>query len=168
MNISLHSSPVIIAELKLSWKWGPTWCWWWWSPWCYALASDQSQRRLSRWATPSKLVHHSPRKNSVTTFQVKLLLEKVTNKQQSFNFSRVTFGKFHQGIESNDFMPWNKQNPELFEGDIMQSKTKNAILNSNGRWPNGRIPYIISASYSMFVFQVPTLVFLVFILTTLI
>ncbi|XP_046647149.1 zinc metalloproteinase nas-13-like [Daphnia pulicaria] len=67
----------------------------------------------------------------------------LTEKEFSYNISSKVAGK---GIESNDFMPWNKQNPELFEGDIMQSKTKNANL--NGRWPNGRIPYIISASYN--------------------
>ena len=48
--------------------------------------------------------------------------------------------------------PWNKQDPTLFEGDIMFFGDKNAILNNSYRWPNAKIPYIIENVFSKSVF----------------
>lgn len=48
----------------------------------------------------------------------------------------------------DEFIPWDKQHPELLEGDIMLPGSKNAILNQNALWPNKVIPYVISANYS--------------------
>ena len=47
-----------------------------------------------------------------------------------------------------DFFQWEDQDPALFEGDIMFSGDKNAILSSSYRWPNAKIPYEISNVYS--------------------
>lgn len=52
---------------------------------------------------------------------------------------------------SDEFIPWDLQHPELVEGDIMPTGKKNAILNSNGLWPNATIPYVIAANFSTFV-----------------
>ncbi|EFX86901.1 hypothetical protein DAPPUDRAFT_235654 [Daphnia pulex] len=52
------------------------------------------------------------------------------------------------GMGSDEFIPWDLQHPELVEGDIMPTGKKNAILNSNGLWPNATIPYVISANFT--------------------
>ncbi len=50
--------------------------------------------------------------------------------------------------------PWNKQDPTLFEGDIMFFGDKNAILGTGYRWPNAKIPYELSNAYSKGVFPI--------------
>ncbi|XP_046443279.1 low choriolytic enzyme-like [Daphnia pulex] len=47
-----------------------------------------------------------------------------------------------------DFFQWEKQDPALYEGDIMFLGDKNAILSSSYRWPNATIPYEISNVYT--------------------
>jgi hypothetical protein len=56
-----------------------------------------------------------------------------------------------------DFFQWEDQDPALFEGDIMFSGDKNAILSSSYRWPNAKIPYEISNVYSKSIFVNTTL-----------
>jgi hypothetical protein len=62
-----------------------------------------------------------------------------------------TLATFHEGMGSDEFIPWDLQHPELVEGDIMPTGKKSAILNSNRLWPNATIPYVISANFSTFV-----------------
>nr|CAH0103501.1 unnamed protein product [Daphnia galeata] len=47
-----------------------------------------------------------------------------------------------------DFYPWGKQDPTLYEGDIQLFGDKNAILNNSYRWPNAIIPYEIADDYT--------------------
>ena len=57
--------------------------------------------------------------------------------------------KFFKYIEFRDeFIPWDKQDPTLHEGDIKLVGDKNAILSNSYRWANAQIPYVISADYS--------------------
>jgi hypothetical protein len=60
--------------------------------------------------------------------------------------------------------PWNKQDPTLFEGDIMFFGDKNAILGTGYRWPNAKIPYEISNVYSKSIFVNTTLMKNIFLL----
>jgi hypothetical protein len=56
---------------------------------------------------------------------------------------------FQIHIEFRDeFIPWDKQDPTLHEGDIKLVGDKNAILSNSYRWANAQIPYVISADYS--------------------
>jgi hypothetical protein len=57
-------------------------------------------------------------------------------------------GKFGLEIESQDFIPWDKQDPCLFGGDMKLSGGKTGIVSLKERWPDALIPYTISASYS--------------------
>ncbi|XP_032781961.2 hatching enzyme 1.2 [Daphnia magna] len=58
------------------------------------------------------------------------------------------FSSLDREMGEDEFIPWDKQHPELLEGDIMLPGSKNAILNQNALWPNKVIPYVISADYS--------------------
>ena len=51
-------------------------------------------------------------------------------------------------FESEDFIPWDKQDPGLFGGDMKLSGGKTGIVSLKERWPDALIPYTISASYS--------------------
>ncbi|XP_046647129.1 zinc metalloproteinase nas-1-like [Daphnia pulicaria] len=51
-------------------------------------------------------------------------------------------------IESQDFIPWDKQDPGLFGGDMKLSGGKTGIVSLKERWPDALIPYTISASYT--------------------
>lgn len=42
-----------------------------------------------------------------------------------------------------DFLPWNDQDSQLIGGDIVPSPLGNPS-NTDLRWPNARIPYVIS------------------------
>jgi hypothetical protein len=53
-----------------------------------------------------------------------------------------------------DFYPWGKQDPTLYEGDIQLFGDKNAILDNSYRWPNAIIPYEIADDYSKSVFLI--------------
>lgn len=58
---------------------------------------------------------------------------------------------FFLSVEIRDeFIPWDKQDTTLHEGDIKLFGEKNAILSSSYRWPNAQIPYEISADYSTY------------------
>ena len=50
--------------------------------------------------------------------------------------------------ESEEFIPWTQQNPELFGGDIKLTERKNALMSSRARWPTARIPYVLASNYS--------------------
>uniref|UniRef100_A0A0N8CA37 Metalloendopeptidase n=1 Tax=Daphnia magna TaxID=35525 RepID=A0A0N8CA37_9CRUS len=58
------------------------------------------------------------------------------------------FSSLAREMGDDEFIPWDKQHPELLEGDIMLPGSKNAILNQNALWPNKVIPYVISATYT--------------------
>jgi hypothetical protein len=45
-------------------------------------------------------------------------------------------------------MPWDKQDPGLFGGDMKLSGGKTGIVSLKERWPDALIPYTISTSYS--------------------
>ncbi|KAK4010241.1 hypothetical protein OUZ56_019391 [Daphnia magna] len=49
---------------------------------------------------------------------------------------------------AGEFFPWDKQDPNLLEGDIKPWGEKVAILGSSYRWPNAIIPYVISDAYT--------------------
>ena len=53
--------------------------------------------------------------------------------------------------ESEEFIPWTQQNPELFGGDIKLTERKNALMSSRARWPTARIPYVLASNYSIYV-----------------
>nr|CAH0109024.1 unnamed protein product [Daphnia galeata] len=55
------------------------------------------------------------------------------------------FSKIGKGMS---FIPWDKQDPTLHEGDIKLVGDKNAILSNSYRWANAQIPYVISADYT--------------------
>nr|CAH0101541.1 unnamed protein product [Daphnia galeata] len=57
-------------------------------------------------------------------------------------------GNSSQANRWQTFIPWEKQHPELVEGDIMPSRSKNAIIDSRGLWTNKIIPYVIDAAYT--------------------
>jgi len=57
------------------------------------------------------------------------------------------FSKIGKEIR-DEFIPWDKQDTTLHEGDIKLFGEKNAILSSSYRWPNAQIPYEISADYT--------------------
>nr|CAH0102894.1 unnamed protein product [Daphnia galeata] len=50
--------------------------------------------------------------------------------------------------ESEEFIPWTQQNPELFGGDIKLTERKNALMSSRARWPTARIPYVLASNYT--------------------
>ncbi|KZS11240.1 Metalloendopeptidase [Daphnia magna] len=50
--------------------------------------------------------------------------------------------------ETEESIAWDKQDPELFGGDIMLTGRKHGILTSGERWPDATIPYVISSSYT--------------------
>ncbi|KAI9559337.1 hypothetical protein GHT06_016126 [Daphnia sinensis] len=58
------------------------------------------------------------------------------------DFSSLTRGS------GDEFFPWDKQDPNLLEGDIKPWGEKNAILGSSYRWPKAIIPYVISDVYT--------------------
>ena len=47
-----------------------------------------------------------------------------------------------------DLLPWDEQDPELEEGDILPSSDKNALVDVNKHWPNAQVPYVISSNFS--------------------
>ncbi|XP_057379761.1 hatching enzyme 1.2-like isoform X1 [Daphnia carinata] len=58
------------------------------------------------------------------------------------------FSSLAREMAGDGFIPWEKQHPELLEGDIMISGSKNAILNQNALWPNKVIPYVIATTFT--------------------
>ncbi|EFX86892.1 hypothetical protein DAPPUDRAFT_312308 [Daphnia pulex] len=56
--------------------------------------------------------------------------------------------KAGEEYESEDFIPWTQQDPELFGGDIKLTERKNALMSSRARWPTARIPYVLASDYT--------------------
>nr|CAH0107692.1 unnamed protein product [Daphnia galeata] len=50
--------------------------------------------------------------------------------------------------EKSDLLPWDEQDPELEEGDILPSSDKNALVDVNKHWPNAQVPYVISSNFN--------------------
>nr|CAH0099534.1 unnamed protein product [Daphnia galeata] len=50
--------------------------------------------------------------------------------------------------ESEEFIPWTQQNPELFGGDIKLTERKNALMSSRARWPTSQILYVLASNYT--------------------
>ncbi|XP_059351875.1 zinc metalloproteinase nas-8-like isoform X2 [Daphnia carinata] len=68
--------------------------------------------------------------------------------EEEFNsniFNKVIDGLEYETVES---IAWDKQDPELFGGDIVPTGRKHGVLTSRERWPNAKIPYVISSSYT--------------------
>lgn len=85
-----------------------------------------------------------------------IILQNV-NSDQAINFvagEPLTEEEFNSDFSSSmrdfkdEMFPWDKQDPDLLEGDIKPWGEKVAILGSSYRWPNAVIPYVISDAYT--------------------
>lgn len=108
---------------------------------------DTLRPTILKWENPS------PMKNSIATFSTKL---KLTVKDKCLYFLTVLQwidrSLYVSGLdhETEESIAWDKQDPELFGGDIMLTGRKHGILTSGERWPDATIPYVISSSYSIY------------------
>ncbi|KAI9559341.1 hypothetical protein GHT06_016130 [Daphnia sinensis] len=78
------------------------------------------------------------------------------NSDRAINFKAgkpITDKELSSGLPNSntdstgEFFPWDKQDPNLLEGDIKPWGEKNVILGSSYRWPKAIIPYVISDEY---------------------
>jgi hypothetical protein len=58
------------------------------------------------------------------------------------------FKIFNKEDESENFIPWGRKPAEQFDCDVNTQTGRKNFLSSRERWPDAKIPYEISATYS--------------------